>query len=185
MHRTLSRGTLFARTNLASIFEGRSTNPSSLAMASAQYVLQSSHQIRQIHPSPEAMNSNVRVETDTMGELEVPADKYWGAQTQRSLMNFPIGGEADKMPVEVMRAFGILKKCAAKVNMEYGRLPKDLGEAIMKACDEVIQGKLDEHFPLVRVHMYVHSAISNVILISCCSFVGRSYSKLGQERKAT
>ncbi|CAE7812841.1 fh [Symbiodinium sp. KB8] len=81
--------------------------------------------------------------------LAVPSDKYWGAQTQRSLINFPIGNEQDRMPKEVMRAFGILKKCAAKVNMEYGRLPKDIGSAIVQACDELIAGKLDEHFPLV------------------------------------
>ena len=63
------------------------------------------------------MSSNVRVEADTFGPLEVPADRYWGAQTQRSLMNFKIGGERERMPIPVIRAFGVLKKCAAKVNL--------------------------------------------------------------------
>jgi len=88
-----------------------------------------------------------RIETDTMGEVKVPADKYYGAQTMRSLMNFKIGGE--RMPRELIRAFGILKKAAAQVNMELGTLAKEKGDLIVKASDEVIDGKLDEHFPLV------------------------------------
>jgi fumarate hydratase class II len=88
-----------------------------------------------------------RIETDTMGEIQVPADKYYGAQTARSLKNFRIGGE--RMPRELIRAMGILKKAAALVNMELGTLPKEKGELIVKAADEVIEGKLDEHFPLV------------------------------------
>jgi fumarate hydratase class II len=87
-----------------------------------------------------------RVESDTMGEIEVPADRYWGAQTQRSLHHFAIGD--DRMPVEVVRAFGILKKAAALVNMELGGLPKEKGELIVRAADEVIEGALDDHFPL-------------------------------------
>ena len=82
-----------------------------------------------------------------MGELEVPADKYWGAQTQRSLINFPIGGDKEVMPDPVIRAFGILKKCAAKVNMNFGLKP-ELAKSIMAAADEVAKGKLNEHFPL-------------------------------------
>lgn len=88
-----------------------------------------------------------RIEHDTMGEVKVPADKYWGAQTQRSYENFRIGRE--KMPVEIVRAFGILKKAAALSNMELGMLDKRRGEAIVRSCDEVIDGGLDEHFPLV------------------------------------
>ena len=88
-----------------------------------------------------------RIETDTMGEMKVPADKYYGCQTARSLHNFRIGGE--RMPRELIRAMGILKKAAAIVNMELGLLPKEKGELIVKAADEVIDGKLDEHFPLV------------------------------------
>ncbi len=88
-----------------------------------------------------------RIETDTMGEMKVPADKYYGCQTARSLKNFRIGG--DTMPRELIRAMGILKKAAALVNMELGLLPKEKGDLIVKAADEVIEGKLDEHFPLV------------------------------------
>jgi len=83
-----------------------------------------------------------------MGSIEVPADKYWGAQTQRSLHHFPIGGPTERMPVEVIRAFGILKKACALVNAELGKLPKDKADLIVRAADEVIQGSLDEHFPL-------------------------------------
>ncbi len=88
-----------------------------------------------------------RIETDSMGEIKVPADKYYGAQTARSLHHFQIGGE--RMPREIIRAMGILKKAAALVNVELGLLPKEKGELIVKAADEVIEGKLDEHFPLV------------------------------------
>ncbi|HVP07636.1 MAG TPA: lyase family protein, partial [Candidatus Acidoferrum sp.] len=88
-----------------------------------------------------------RTESDSMGEIKVRADRYWGAQTERSLFHFKIGGE--RMPREIIRAMGILKKAAAMVNMEVGLLPKDKGDLIVKAADEVIEGKLDEHFPLV------------------------------------
>jgi len=92
--------------------------------------------------------ADVRIESDSMGSIEVPADKYWGAQTQRSLHHFPIGGPTERMPVEVIRAFGILKKACALVNAELGKLPKDKADLIVRAADEVIQGSLDEHFPL-------------------------------------
>jgi len=88
-----------------------------------------------------------RIETDSMGEIKVPADVYYGAQTARSLSNFKIGGE--RMPRELIRGMGILKKAAAMVNMELGLLPKERGDVIVKAADEVIEGKLDDHFPLV------------------------------------
>src|SRR6266567_970257 len=87
-----------------------------------------------------------RTETDSMGAIEVPADRYWGAQTQRSLHHFSIGD--DLMPVEVVRAFGILKKSCALVNAERGRLAKDKADLIVRAADEVIDGELDDHFPL-------------------------------------
>jgi fumarate hydratase class II len=90
--------------------------------------------------------ASTRRESDSMGEIEVPADRYWGAQTQRSLHHFSIG--EDRMPVEVVRAFGMLKKAAAMVNAELGKLPEDKAELIVRAADEVIDGKLDEHFPL-------------------------------------
>ncbi|MFC6490437.1 class II fumarate hydratase [Nitratireductor sp. GCM10026969] len=87
-----------------------------------------------------------RVETDTFGPIDVPADRYWGAQTQRSLTNFRIGTE--KMPVPLVHALGIVKKAAAEVNMKLGKLEPKLGEAIVAAAGEVVEGKLDGHFPL-------------------------------------
>jgi fumarate hydratase class II len=91
--------------------------------------------------------TKTRTETDTFGPIEVAADRYWGAQTQRSIMNFKIGGE--RMPKPVIRAFGVLKKSAALTNKEIGLLDAKLADAIVKAADEVIAGKLDDHFPLV------------------------------------
>ncbi|MFQ5830191.1 MAG: class II fumarate hydratase [Candidatus Methylomirabilia bacterium] len=88
-----------------------------------------------------------RTETDSMGSIEVPADRYWGAQTQRSLEHFRIGG--DRFPREVIRAFGVLKKACALVNQDLGLLPPDKAGAIVKAAHEVIEGALDDHFPLV------------------------------------
>jgi fumarate hydratase class II len=88
-----------------------------------------------------------RIETDTMGEIKVPTDKYYGAQTARSLMNFRIG--YDRFPREMIRALGILKKAAALTNNDLGTLPADKANLIAQAADEVIEGKLDEHFPLV------------------------------------
>lgn len=88
-----------------------------------------------------------RTEHDTMGEIQVPADKYWGAQTQRSLQNFQIGGE--RMPTEIIRAFGTLKKAAALTNRKLGKLPEEKAEIIVRVCDEILCGKLDDHFPLV------------------------------------
>jgi fumarate hydratase, class II len=87
-----------------------------------------------------------RTETDSMGAIEVQSDRYWGAQTQRSLLYFAIG--QDKMPTELIRAFGILKKAAAQVNQDLGKLPVDQATLIFQAADEVIAGKLNDHFPL-------------------------------------
>ncbi len=89
----------------------------------------------------------VRIESDTMGTMEVPGDRYWGAQTQRSLQNFKIGEE--RMPAPLVRALGIVKKAAAQVNLKAERLDPEIGAAICEAADEVIQGKLGDHFPLV------------------------------------
>lgn len=90
-----------------------------------------------------------RIEHDTMGEVNVPADKYWGAQTQRSRDNFKIGGEKNQMPLEIIRAFAILKKSAAETNMDLGVLAKEKSDLIGKVCDEILEGKLDDQFPLV------------------------------------
>ncbi|WP_419766272.1 MAG: class II fumarate hydratase [Arcobacter sp.] len=88
-----------------------------------------------------------RIEKDTMGEIKVPNDKYWAAQTQRSLENFPIGIE--KMPQEIIKAFGYLKKSCAIVNYDLQKLSLEKKDAISKVCDEIIEGKLDDNFPLV------------------------------------
>src|SRR4029453_16159308 len=90
--------------------------------------------------------NQTRIETDTFGPIEVPADRYWGAQTQRSLGNFKIGWE--KQPQAIIRALGIIKHAAAEANMALGRLKPELGEPIRKAAREVAEGKLDAHFPL-------------------------------------
>tara|TARA_B100001079_G_scaffold138094_1_gene118331 strand:- start:1478 stop:2869 length:1392 start_codon:yes stop_codon:yes gene_type:complete len=91
--------------------------------------------------------TETRIETDSFGPLEVPSSKYWGAQTQRSLINFPIGWE--KQPTAIVSALGIIKKACALANIDMGKLSKDHGMAIVEAASEVISGKLDEHFPLV------------------------------------
>lgn len=91
--------------------------------------------------------ASYRAETDSFGELQVPSDKYWGAQTQRSLANFKIGGE--KMPLPLVRALGVLKRAAATVNVEQGVLDKGVGKAICEAATEVMELKLADHFPLV------------------------------------
>ena len=94
-----------------------------------------------------ASGKDTRIESDSMGEIAVPANRYWGAQTQRSLQNFRIGGE--KMPPALIRALGIQKLAAARTNLALGALPKKLGKAIVAAAEEVKDGKLDDHFPLV------------------------------------
>lgn len=109
-----------------------------------------------------------RKETDTFGPINVDASRYWGAQTQRSLENFDIGGPTEKMPIPVIRAFAIVKKAAAIVNLQFGLDPK-VSQAIIQAADEVISGKLDDHFPLVvwqtgsgtQSNMNVNEVLSN------------------------
>ena len=108
-----------------------------------------------------------RIEKDSFGEIKVPADKYWGAQTQRSLKNFSIGWE--KQPTNIIKAFGIIKKAAALVNIENGQLRKEIGKAIISASEDVISGKLNSHFPLVvwqtgsgtQTNMNANEVISN------------------------
>ena len=91
--------------------------------------------------------AQTRTETDSFGPLEVPADKYWGAQTQRSIMNFPIGWE--KQPIAIVRALGVIKKACAQANVASGKLDATLGNAIIQAAGEVVDGKFDDNFPLV------------------------------------
>ena len=108
-----------------------------------------------------------RHETDSMGDIDVPADRYWGAQTQRSLVHFSIGD--DRMPKRVYHAYGYVKKAAALVNAAAGRLPQWKADAIVRAADEAIAGKLDEHFPLyvwqtgsgTQSNMNVNEVLSN------------------------
>src|SRR5689334_2006899 len=92
---------------------------------------------------------NYRIEKDTMGEVQVPSDVYWGAQTQRSIENFRIAQDINRMPKEIIKAFAYLKKAAALTNFEAGVLPKEKLDLISKVCDEIIEGKLDDSFPLV------------------------------------
>lgn len=114
------------------------------------------------------MAQNTRVERDSFGDIHVPADKYYGANTARSLIHFNIGGPNEQMPLEIIKAFGILKKAAAKVNVEYG-LKTETASIICKAADEVVDGKLDGHFPLsvwqtgsgTQTNMNVNEVISN------------------------
>jgi fumarate hydratase class II len=113
------------------------------------------------------MTGPTRTESDSHGPIEVPADRYWGAQTQRSLHHFAIGD--DRMPRELIRAFGVLKKAAALANLELGLLPEDKALAIVRVADEIIAGTLDEHFPLsvwqtgsgTQTNMNVNEVIAN------------------------
>src|SRR6202521_4300419 len=97
--------------------------------------------------SPATSRNKTRSETDSFGPIQVPADRYWGAQTERSRQNFRIG--QDRMPIEIVRALGIVKLAAAQTNRELGLLDQRRARAIIRAAQEVIDGKLDDHFPLV------------------------------------
>jgi fumarate hydratase class II len=121
---------------------------------------------------------NIRLEHDTIGEIEVPADKFWGAQTQRSKENFKIGIE--RMPNEVILAFAQLKKAAAHVNHKLGKLSETKKDVILKACDEIIDGKLQEHFPLV-VWQTGSGTQSNMNVNEVIAFVANQY--LEQQNK--
>ena len=111
--------------------------------------------------------ASVRRESDSFGPIDVAADRYWGAQTQRSVQNFPIGGE--RMPIEIIHALALIKRAAAEVNRESGELDSRLASAIASAADEVMQGKWDNHFPLViwqtgsgtQTNMNVNEVIAN------------------------
>ncbi len=126
-----------------------------------------------------------RIENDTMGPVEVPADKYWGAQTERSRGNFKVGPEGS-MPREVIRAFAILKKAAALTNMDLGALPAEKCELISKVCDEILDGKLDDQFPLViwqtgsgtQSNMNVNEVISNRAHVLAGGILGEGKSPL-------
>lgn len=123
-------------------------------------------------------NQEPRAETDSLGAIEVPKNKYWGAQTARSLVHFSIGG--DRMSRSIIKSLGILKKAAAQVNSQLGKLPKEKSDWIIKACEEVILGKLDEHFPLsvwqtgsgTQTNMNANEVIANRALELSGSYFG-------------
>jgi fumarate hydratase class II len=117
--------------------------------------------------SEKTLPANVRTETDSMGAIEVRSDRYWGAQTERSLLHFAIGN--DRMPRSVVRAFGLLKKAAAEVNRDLNKLPAEKARLMIEAANEVVAGKLDDHFPLriwqtgsgTQTNMNANEVISN------------------------
>ena len=126
--------------------------------------------------------NNTRTETDSFGPLDVPSDKYWGAQTQRSVMNFPIGWE--KQPVAIVRALGVIKQACAMANRDAGALDTRLADAIIEAAGEVIGGKFDDNFPLVvwqtgsgtQSNMNANEVIANraIEISGRCDWVKRS-----------
>src|SRR5258706_3474099 len=121
-------------------------------------------------------SASTRTETDAFGLIEVPANRYWGAQTQRSLGNFKIGGE--RMPLPLIRALGIIKKCAANTNAALGQMESPIADVIIAVAQEVIDGKLDDDFPLViwqtgsgtQTNMNVNEDLSNsaIEVLGCC-----------------
>nr|CAD7406312.1 unnamed protein product [Timema cristinae] len=118
-------------------------------LANALVVLSSTAEDGEIEVRISEQDGDFRIEKDTMGEVKVPADKYYGSQTVRSINNFPIGVDTERMPFPIITSMGILKKAAATINKEFGLEPK-LADAICQACDDVICGKLyKDHFPLV------------------------------------
>ena len=121
---------------------------------------------------------STRIETDSMGDIDVPANSYYGAQTARSLIHFDIGTET--MPREIIRGMGILKKASAIVNSELGLMPENIKDLICQAADEVIEGKLDEHFPLrvwqtgsgTQSNMNTNEVIANRAIVIAGGIIG-------------
>ena len=140
-------------------------------------------------PTGKAPQTGKRVETDSMGAIEVACDRYWGAQTERSLLHFAIG--FDRMPRSVVRAFGILKKAAAEVNRDLGKLPPDKAKLVTAAADEVIAGKLDDHFPLriwqtgsgTQTNMNANEVISNRAIEMAGGVLGSKEADPSQRRR--
>ncbi|XP_013785297.1 fumarate hydratase, mitochondrial-like [Limulus polyphemus] len=166
----VSRRILYRKyADLTLVCEGRNARPNTSNSNVDKFHPVITSQTMPIHTSSIVSREvDFRIETDTFGELKVPVDKYYGAQTMRSMMNFNIGGQSEKMPLPVIKAFGILKKAAAEVNQEFG-LDKKIADAICQAADEVIDGSLQDHFPLViwqtgsgtQTNMNVNEVIAN------------------------
>jgi len=146
---------------------GTRSKPRKPAPVSKRVVTGQPAVINKNQPAVKSAPTGTRTETDSMGAIEVANDRYWGAQTQRSIHHFSIG--FDRMPRSVVRAFGILKKAAAEVNRDLGKLPPEKARLIIAAADEVISGKLDDHFPLriwqtgsgTQTNMNANEVISN------------------------
>ncbi|KAE8223992.1 hypothetical protein CF319_g3047 [Tilletia indica] len=166
--RQLSRRAV-ASTSASSSLAASASTARTVARSAANFAAVRAFTYSAIQMSAQATQSpQFRHERDTFGELKVPADRYWGAQTQRSLQNFDIGGPQERMPEPLIEAFGVLKKAAAHVNRTFG-LDDKVADAIAQAADEVIAGKLHSHFPLVvfqtgsgtQTNMNVNEVISN------------------------
>src|SRR6266705_1164022 len=146
---------------------GTRSKPRKPAPVSKRVVTGQPAVINKNQPAVKSAPTGTRTETDSMGAIEVANDRYWGAQTQRSIHHFSIG--FDRMPRSVVRAFGILKKAAAEVNRDLGKLPPEKARLIIAAADEVISGNLDDHFPLriwqtgsgTQTNMNANEVISN------------------------
>lgn len=130
------------------INNAQSTSSTALLHQKSAFHSSGSARLFSLRGMPSADTESFRIEKDTMGEVQVPADRLWGAQTQRSLEHFAIGGDRERMPLPLIHAFGFLKKACAIVNVEFGLDPK-ISHTIQDTCDEIISGKLDDHFPLV------------------------------------
>eukprot|EP00928_Gymnodinium_smaydae_P034749 TRINITY_DN2455_c0_g1_i1.p1 TRINITY_DN2455_c0_g1~~TRINITY_DN2455_c0_g1_i1.p1 ORF type:complete len:577 (+),score=63.58 TRINITY_DN2455_c0_g1_i1:42-1772(+) len=144
--------------------------PISVTLEELRYLQQlRSQKSAEVAKSLPVDSTETRTESDSFGPIKVPVDKMWGAQTQRSLQNFPIGDSADRMPLAVIHAFGVLKKCCVQYNLDAGLIKADLTPEMLKACDEVANGVWDAHFPLVifqtgsgtQTNMNVNEVIAN------------------------
>ena len=136
------------------------------------------------HFQPKA--TETRTESDTFGPIAVPADRYWGAQTQRSIQNFPIGGE--RQPLAIVHALGTIKQACAEANKKAGALDAKIADAIIQAAGEVIAGDFDEHFPLVLVgRSPAHADITTVDVdnVHGASMAVRHLAQMGYARIAT
>lgn len=168
MHRASFLFAPFARTAFAPSLTRHSVLGSSVRRTAFQRVERTFHSTAMVPSMNLAKDELTRIEKDTIGEIRVPADRYWGAQTQRSIANFDICRDTDRMPRPLIHAFGVLKGAAAVANESFG-MESDIVRAIQTAANEVAQGKLDDHFPLViwqtgsgtQTNMNVNEVISN------------------------